>query len=427
MSITATWSERNLPAGEVFATLGRKSHAAFTAALSAFVLIALVDPTDQITHLKMPLFVAVVGVWLFRVFTRRVHLGSPELWTGVLFFALVIPSYATFIGLSGATLPVTGPTFATMKSFMIIFLLPIVVSERAGLVRTVARYSSVVALLTLAMLVISIVAPIIFTAIYEFTLEKQNALVRPTDLFGVGIGSFYYKTVAVLVFPIAYHLEKLASGAKSIRQLPLLVMYCTAIFFSGSRASILAVALVFGCFAAVVLKRSLGLWSAPVLLAFAVIGVSLAAVAFGGFFDKNESSNAAKLGHIHSYIEEFDAHPHYLLVGQGADTEFYTEGFQRKTNLTEVTYIELVRVFGLPVAILLLAGFFYPLIPLSKAASEHGNLVGVAYAVYLFEAGSNPLLIGSTGLLVVVSVWAFVLTSEFVGKQNHVALQTRPA
>jgi O-antigen ligase len=423
MSTTSIWSENWFPRRQSIVTHGRKSRAVLMVAISAFVLIALVDPTDQITHLKMPLFAAVVGVWLIRVLSQRVVAGAPELWTGVLFFALVIPTYATFVGLAGTSLPVAGPTFATVKSFMIIVLLPIVVTERASLVRIVARYSVVVALLTLAMVVISIVAPIVFDMIYAFTLEKQNALVRPTDLFGIGMGSFYYKTVAVLVFPIVYHLEQLASGAKKIRQVLMLLIYSAAIFFSGSRASILAVALVFGYFLAIVLKRRLGVWSAPVLMFIAVLGLSLAAIVFGGFFDAKETSNAAKLGHVHSYMEEFEAHPRFLLFGQGADTEFYTEGFQRKTNLTEVTYLELVRVFGLPVTVVLLAGFFYPLIPLSKAAVKGGNCVGIAYGVYLFEAASNPLLIGSTGLLVVVSVWAFVLSNHFQPERTHLTFE----
>jgi len=140
---------------------------------------------------------------------------------------------------------------------------------------------------------------------------------------------------------------------------------------------------------------------------------------FMSFFHSSESSNAAKLDHIHSYEIEFTRHPTYLLWGQGADTQFYSEGFQDKTTLTELTYIEMVRWFGFPVAVLLLFIICFPAALLMIRGDETSFMVGPFWA-YLLESASNPLLICSTGLLIVSALWACVLMQN-TGKRGNLA------
>jgi hypothetical protein len=160
------------------------------------------------------------------------------------------------------------------------------------------------------------------------------------------------------------------------------------------------------------IKNTAGLRTA---LSILVLMLALPIGYFAGFFHPGESSNAAKLGHMRSYVIEFNEHPTYLLWGQGTDTEFYTQGFQAKTTLTELTYLDLIRWFGIPVAVLILIPIFYPIFGLEQRGGTVSYLA-IPYAAYLWESASNPLLICSFGALLVSAIWGSVLMRE--GKQR---------
>jgi hypothetical protein len=136
--------------------------------------------------------------------------------------------------------------------------------------------------------------------------------------------------------------------------------------------------------------------------------IALPAGYFASFFHPEESSNAAKLGHIHSYIENFSEHPIYLFWGQGADTEFYSQGFEAKTVVTELTYLEVIRWFGIPVAAIIFMALLYPVLELSRL-SDALSYLAIPYVAYLWEAGTNPLLVSATGTLMVSAIWGVVL------------------
>jgi hypothetical protein len=184
-----------------------------------------------------------------------------------------------------------------------------------------------------------------------------------------------------------------------------MVIFLAALFFAGSRGVALS---AFGVVAALVcLKLKTKFGPGVVLFTLLIIPVITGGY-FATFFDPENLSNAAKLGHIHSYAVEFDDHPSYLLWGQGTDTEFYSEGFQRKLNETELTYLDMIRWFGIPVTALMLIALLYPAFRLARQANGMSYLV-VPYVAYLLGAATNPLLICSFGALIVSAVWGAVL------------------
>ena len=385
--------------------LFKTSKFALIVTLSSFVAAALFDPGDQILHLKVPLFLCALSLWAARVALGMVGPGNYKTWTAVLLFALVLPGIASIIGLLGDTLPTGEPRFAVLKGFSVLLLIPVLSSEKIDLTKHIIRWSFVVAVFTIALVVLSLKAPLIFAAAEVFFVEKDSVMINSRDVVGFGIGSFYYKTVAVVVLPIAYYFWNLLHRPRKVVSLVLTLIFLGAALCSGSRATALGAFVIVVAFVFQKLKARLGLRSA---LAALFIMVVLPAGYFASYFHPGESSNSIKLGHLHSYVVEFDENPTYLLWGQGADTEFYSEGFQTKTTITELTYLELIRGFGIPVTALILIALFYPVLGLERYATAMPYLA-VPYAAYLWEAASNPLLIGSTGLLIVSAIWGVVL------------------
>eukprot|EP01132_Coremiostelium_polycephalum_P010412 gene10412-12785_t len=117
-----------------------------------------------------------------------------------------------------------------------------------------------------------------------------------------------------------------------------------------------------------------------------------------------DESSDIKSGHFQSLVDEISK-PGIIFFGQGVGSTYYSLGLGRKILQSELTYFELIRVFGLPIAILLFFLLLYPIIYLYQNSKLRKNKAyAVAYLGYLFIAGTNPLLISSTGMLIVVAI-----------------------
>jgi hypothetical protein len=177
------------------------------------------------------------------------------------------------------------------------------------------------------------------------------------------------------------------------------LLFGAALFISGTRANALAVVLVVGILMLNRIRLAGG-WIAALMIG--VMGVILLAVTIiPKFADTQEHGNAIKLGHFRSYEHEFSEKPSVLLWGEGAGSAFYSEGIQNWSTGTELTYLELVRVFGLPMTVVFGAGLLWIAYALLFNAALSGAL---AYLAYLAIAASDPLLLSSTGMIVMCAV-----------------------
>jgi hypothetical protein len=79
---------------------------------------------------------------------------------------------------------------------------------------------------------------------------------------------------------------------------------------------------------------------------------------------------------------------------------------------SELSYLELVRELGAPLALVVIGAFVAPVYLIAKRglwpAKKH---LVVAYLAYLAIAASNPLLISSTGMIVAVSMYSAALVA----------------
>lgn len=375
----------------------------------AFAGIVLLDPGDDVVFVKISLLI-LLSIWIVRVLCGLATPGSLRVCIFVLLFALILPAIASLIALMGDSLPVGAPLkFRMIKEFSMLLIIPVIVSEEIDLVVPILRWSIVIAIITLLLVAVSLVSPPIFAVVKGFAVESGVALIRDRSELGLGIGSFYYKTASILVFPIAYHFRNLLNGQRPLRSMALLMMFVAAVLCTDSRALVIAVFFVAVIFITQKLRNAFG-WT-PALVALFVM-LALPAGYFAAFFHSDDLSNAAKLGHMRSYAELFNDHPTYLLWGQGADTEFYTEGFEDKTTLTEMTYIDLVRWFGIPVAVLIMGAVIYPIFAMARQRNMSSAYLIVPYIGYLWEAASNPLLVSGFGILVVSAMWGTVLLND---------------
>jgi len=208
--------------------------------------------------------------------------------------------------------------------------------------------------------------------------------------------SVFHVASPILVFSLALVWYKYLVK-KRIKYL----LYAFAVFlgliFSGTRAnSFSAVLIIFFIYLHYILfvkKRMLQ------TVFYAIIAGSLALVGTYLLLIDMNSSSIAKTGHLYSYIELFNNNISYFLFGQGVGAYFFTSGFNREATLTELSYLELIRMFGIFSTIVIIFFYIIPFLKYIKFNSPIFFSIGIAYLAYLFIAGTNPLLIGRTGFI----------------------------
>ncbi len=151
--------------------------------------------------------------------------------------------------------------------------------------------------------------------------------------------------------------------------------------------------------------RSLAITLLAVVL---VVGLGLGVIQ--AMVSTDEFGNSVKLSHLHDYGVLFSDWRN-LVFGQGLGAAFFSTAWGTRATLTEVTYLEILRNYGLLFAPLLYGLILYPLHLLrdQRARPDHYLLLG--YACYLGICIADPLLLSSSGMLVL----AIVLYRMFCG------------
>jgi len=119
-----------------------------------------------------------------------------------------------------------------------------------------------------------------------------------------------------------------------------------------------------------------------------------------GFFDVNEPSNHLKLELLRDYKQMFLDDPRTLFIGQGLGA-YQTWGSRGvKFYISELTYLEMIRNFGLFGAAAMMTLLLIPVTFAFTAGAKRDRALAVSYAIYLVMCVTNPNLFSSMGILI---------------------------
>jgi hypothetical protein len=121
--------------------------------------------------------------------------------------------------------------------------------------------------------------------------------------------------------------------------------------------------------------------------------------------DPGETGNSVRLGLVDDYRRIFDD-PATLIVGRGLGAyETWTRPGVVFMSVSELTYFEIVRSFGIPAAAVLMGLLLAPVKFLWRAGLQNRALA-VAYFLFLVMSFSNLILFNSIGILVLSAMLA---------------------
>jgi len=380
---------------------------------SCLVIILIIDPADRLFHLKMPIFALILLVWFMSKLNNSIKykIDSILMVVGFLIIAL--------IGLFAAIFQNEDIDYAFaigfFKSLTILFLLFVVIDLNIEADKFLNKYSILIPLLTIPIYIISINFPISFAFLYDYlVVEKQVAMIANRQFYGYDILSVYYKTSAVLVFPLSFYSYNFFIKKKGIKNLILIILLFVCLVMSGTRANIISAAIIvlYYLYQYFKIKRNALYTIIGVISIFSALTYFILSLSFA----EKEESSEIKSGHFTSFIGNIGDNPQYLLWGQGLGSKSYSTGTSTFLSQTELTYFDLVRFFGLPLTCIFIFLVIYPLVYLyqNQLIFERNKYAVIAFLTYLFIAGTNPLLISSTGMLILIVMYSFTNKNIYV-------------
>lgn len=295
----------------------------------------------------------------------------------------------------------------------LLFLLLLIYSNEV-LVRTGLR-----AMVVSLRLLVVLIGAIWFFSVFQvdetwlgFLTKYDMARIGSREYAGTEFLYLYFLASPMLIFLIGYELNRLKINF-TIKNIAICFVVIFAFILTGTRSHVI-IGLIYAPFFWVaayarykfLVMSALGLVAALVVYIFFIDSIS-------AMFSVSETSNAMKVDMLANYIDIF-YDPFTLLFGQGYNAHTWSSEFNVLLNVdgaskTELTYLELVRVYGV-----FISSFFYLLIVgllfrLTKLSGEF-KWLSPALFLYLLNSSLNPYLFSTNGMLplgLIVSILYF--------------------
>jgi hypothetical protein len=368
-----------------------------------FLAFSILDPVGLVFRLKVIFFFtscAISGV--FYIASMRAKINKNVLI--LLFFIILVVPFLSFYVVYFRDISDVDPLIRAqyLVAFIPLFLLLPLVTFHIPVHRLV-----VAPLLFLCALIF-----IVFTssslnldfghAIANFLDQRISAAkIGMRDFNGFLVYMVYYKTSVLLVFLMAYF-----ASFRSFFSLFICFLIASIMVISATRANAIVGVGIFGLYIYFYLRDRNLVLSYLYLFSCMVVGAFAVHLGYKYFFSFDEISNQIKIGHIVGYIEYFKNAGGSIIYGAGAGSGFYTPGYDKVIYSSELSYFEIYRVYGL----LMLPFLGLLLFPVFKYKCL-GREFTFAWFGYLLIAGTNPLLVSSTGMVAILIIYGKLIDS----------------
>ena len=376
-----------------------------------FLLTLSLDPTGFHSRLKDLLFAVLVIYGVIYCLKRRQYLAGINRIT--LLSVLLLPLWGIFIAFITDNLTDTSYATGQFRSMLYICIFFFMVTMRLNvLLKAVWINGIVLASMTLILFFISQLGDVFLEVIYGYCNTSKNFMMAYNRNFlGYTINGLYFKTGALIIFAFIYNLYQYKGPFKMLYS----VILFLSLMVAGSRTPMLvqAMILLVYLYDKNVIGKFLTRVSALVLVGGLVMVTYLLAT------QENEESNEVKYENYESYLDDMSGKGH-LIWGAGVGSEFYAKGRGYKLSFSELSYMDIIRMYGIPVGLYLIFLFFAPYFWLWKyyPRSLFLRRYCLGYVLFLILSGTNPLLLGSIGLT------ALSLFMVIVNKTSYMELKS---
>lgn len=381
--------------------------------LTLLIASCVFDPADKLLRLKVPLFLLAWMLFILGLIVgkRMVYLSWKMVIYLILFiFVIPLTSIFYFIVTNGNTDYFDG--YLYFKPYLFLTIVPILYISKINILNPAIVLITILSFATLALLAIGFLNVSLFTYFVDIGTDYDITRTGLRNFGDIYFPMVYFESSPLIVFAIGYFAMKFSGTQRSNKTLlgGLLLINMIAMFVGATRnnmiISILSPLVVLHWYSK---RKALILFIAFILLAIIVISNYST---IQSMFSSEEGSNELKLSFFGEYLHLF-ANWDVLLFGQGLGSYFNsTRGY---VSNSELTYLELIRRFGAILSIIIFSMLLYPLSKLRVKKFHNEHYLFLSYFFYLIMCFTNPLLMSSTGMLLL----SLVLVKTFSPIQTH--------
>jgi hypothetical protein len=363
----------------------------------------MIDPTGDFYHFKYIssiLSCLIFGIYFF-VNKRYFNINYVQSLI-LIIFCVLMPLYGLLVTFLNTEIGKINDTSYLGFSVLLLLLLPVVFIKRKIFLNTL-----ILALRSLSLLIVIILFSFILdtdsNGLAQFFIERGSMLVGFREYAGIQTYYLYFTASPLLIILVAYDSYCLTKEV-TVFNIFLFTLSTISIFLSGTRFNML-VAIIILPITLLIYKFSLKN-SIYYLVMISFFFILLFQNSFiSSFFNSNEGSNSVKVGYIDTYLSIFKQ-PEVLILGQGFNASNSSIlfknmliNFGNEGTKTELTFVELFRVFGL------FFGFFFNIAILSlpfllyrKIREINFIIIGITF--YLLSSFLNPYIFSTNGVVI---------------------------
>lgn len=365
----------------------RFSDILFWSCLYLFVAMVMIDPANKLFHMKEVVFVLFMFVTMLlargKFYKDIVHslfalfvLAILSLCSGALFFQTDIVCGLPYLK-------------ALLFALVVFPLAKLNISEILRLNYIVGLGMSVFISI---MLLVFVGGLFDFASFISTLTETGTVMIAKRDLFGLDTVMFFYKTMPFCFFALIYAL-------RHRNYIPSIILFAP-IAYGGSRTPML-VALAIVLY--LLYDRKSKFFRVVIgLIAISCLIYLVHMLTSSEYIQGGDELKAGVALHLLN---------HSSLLGHGVGAPYWDPERGEMTSTTEMTYLEMIYQYGWLLFPFVLFIFIRPFFVMYKKENDlHVRDYAIAYLLYLVNAGTNPLLINSTGM------WVFACTLTIAAK-----------
>lgn len=375
----------------------------------------LIDPTGDFYHLK---YISSITSCLFFVVYFFFNGSSCKInksqFLILTIFCIIMPVYGLLVTFFSSEIYDIKDTSYLGFSLLLLTLTPVIFIEKKVFLNTL-----VLVLRFLAFVIVIILFSFLYDldsiGLAQFFINKKSMIVGFREYAGIQTYYLYFTASPMLIILVA-HDSYVVIKKVTLRNVFLCILSTVSIFLSGTRFNMLM--------ALVILPVTLLICNVSVknisyyfmFITLLTIGVFQSSF-INSFFSSGDDSNSVKIGYIDTYISIFQQ-PEALFLGQGfnaAESSILFKNmlfhYGNEGVKTELTLIELFRVFGLTFGGILNAILYsLPFFLYRKIKKINFIIIGVTF--YLISSLLNPYVFSTNGVVLFLLILV-CLKNEF--------------
>ncbi len=382
--------------------------------VNLFIISCVFDPADKLFGMKVPLFCA---CWIFFSFVYLLNPGDYKVPFGLaiyVFGMISIPIWSIgYYYLTNGGEPFEG--FGLLKAYFFITFAILLYLLNLDLVKSFSTILSILAILIIGVYILTLVNNSFIAPIQSFGNDYGIINIDDREYApGLKVLSIFFVTSPMLVIPICYytHLALTSPHSEKLLYVLLALLNISAMFVAGTRNNMMVSVLLPAILIATHSRKRI--LAASIVTAALIFGIVRYWDEITILLSTGELSNSTKIATLADYTTIF-SDPVNLIFGQGLGAYHYWTAKGYYFYISELTYLELFRSFGLFLGTVMLLMMLYPIYYSLVNPRFSQKYLIVAYVFYLVACITNPLFFSSMG----ISLLSIVLANIFMfGKRT---------